>query len=39
MAHGKKGFGYFALSSNARAGREFPVLALHCVLNNGLSRR
>jgi hypothetical protein len=39
MAPGKKGFGYFALSSNARAGREFPVLALHSALNNGLSRR
>lgn len=34
----KPGFGYFALSSNARAGRAFPVLALHSVMKNGLSR-
>jgi hypothetical protein len=38
-AAGEQGFGYFALSSNARAGREFPVVALHSVLQNGSSRR
>ena len=36
---GQKGFGYFALTNNPRAGREQPPLFFHGVAENGFSMR
>lgn len=38
-SEGRRGFGYFAMSSNPRGGKEFPAVILHAVAKNGLSRR
>jgi hypothetical protein len=37
LTTGEKGFGYFAVSTNARAGRAVPPLVVAAVAKNGLS--
>ncbi len=38
LSTGERGFGYMAVSNNARLGRGFPPLVLHALWENGLKR-